>query len=115
MDKYDELLLNEDFSTVEDEIKELLDDDASNSRLWYLLFLAQNNNYVDCDFDNLRNELAFNKAVENSTIREEINYKIEFELYKNINQFMHFAKFFRYYQCEKYDECFMKCEVDEHI
>ena len=106
MDKFDELLLNEKYEEVEAEVKSLLEVDKGNSRLWYILFLSQNSNYINIDFDNLKNELAFNKAIENSTVREEMTYKIEYELYKNLSPFVGFDRLFRYYQAGRFNECF---------
>ena len=62
MEKYYNLLLDEKFNIVEEEIKSLLETDNENSELWYLLFLASNNNYINFDKDNIKNEIAFNKA-----------------------------------------------------
>lgn len=105
MDRLDELLFSEQFNILEKEVKKSLEEDNNNSRLWYLLFLASNNNYINFDKDNLKNEIAYNKAIELASFSDEAKYKAEFYLYSNINMLPGFDKLFRYYQMKQYDEC----------
>ncbi|MCR4898178.1 MAG: sel1 repeat family protein [Acholeplasmatales bacterium] len=105
MMKYYELLSKGKYNIVEKEIKTKLEDDKENSLLWYLLFLCQNNNYIDTNFNNINNQKAFDNAIKYSSIKDEFCYKMEFLLYKNLSYFKGMDKVFRYYQMKEYDAC----------
>ena len=105
MDRFDELLFSGQLNILEEEIKKLLEEENDNSRLWYLLFLSQNNNFIDLDFNNINNELAFQKAIELASIKEEMEYKLSYELYKQSHALPGFDRLFRYYQLRNYSAC----------
>ncbi|MCR4898177.1 MAG: sel1 repeat family protein [Acholeplasmatales bacterium] len=106
MGTFDMLLMNEEFDFVIDDVKQRLVNDENNSRLWYILFLASNNDYINVDFDKISNIMAFNNAIKNASIREEMTYKIEFDLYKNVSSLIGFDRVFRFYQRKEYIKCF---------
>lgn len=105
MDRYEELIKNKEFNKVESEIKELLDKDNKNHKLWYLLFLASNKDFIDFDPYNVNNELAFNKALEYAPLAEETKYKAEYKLNLIVSDFMDFNRLFRFYKYKEYDKC----------
>ena len=80
-----DLLKQELYSDAINECKKLLESDPNNASYWYYLFLAENKNYIYTDFDNISNELAFNKALDLSNRREKAAYLTEYNLYKDLS------------------------------
>ncbi|MCR4898180.1 MAG: hypothetical protein K5892_03030 [Acholeplasmatales bacterium] len=105
MNELEQLLFENKYEDAAIKIKDMLKEDMGNSKLWYLLFLAQNNNYIDTNFEKLNNEIAFNKALELATTYDEMKYKMEFSLYKEATKIKGFSKFLRFYQYEKAYKC----------
>ncbi len=69
-------------------IKKLLQSNPNDARLWYALFLADNKGYENMDMDNIKNEIAFNKACELSTPIQRERYEEE------LNNLKESAKYF---------------------
>ena len=105
MEKYKKLLLEGQYNILEEALKKEIENDDQNSKLWYLLFLASNNNYINFDSNNVNNEIAFNKAIEYASIKEEMHIKLEYNLYSNLKSLPLFDKLFRLYQFERYQQC----------
>ena len=64
--------------------KNLLQIDSNNYELWYDLFLAENDNYIHIDYNNIRDEMAFNKACDLAPQNIKDAYISEYNFYKNI-------------------------------
>ena len=99
-----DLLKQELYSDAINECKKLLESDPNNASYWYYLFLAENKNYIYTDFDNISNELAFNKALDLSNRREKAAYLTEYNLYKDLSILDNFGILFRYAQLENIDK-----------
>ncbi len=78
-----ELFDNEEYDIAITYIKELLQSDSNNSELWYALFLADNKGYENMDIDNIKNEMAFNKACELATPIQREQYEKEYNGFKD--------------------------------
>ena len=77
------LLKEQKYSEAILEIKSKLQNDQNNSELWYSLFLAENEDYINTDFENIKNEISFNKAL--SLDNKQI-YITEYNFYKAISK-----------------------------
>ena len=98
---YDDIILllnDEKYNDAKELIVNKLKE-KDNPDLWYLLFLAENNNYLDFDPNNINNTYAYNQA----TNSDNENYELEFKLYKELAN-MGLNKLFRLIQIGKYEE-----------
>ena len=80
--------------------KQELQNDMENSDLWYSLFLAENDNYININFENLNNEMAFNKACELASDHKRKKYISEYNFYRNISHIPYMRQLYRYAQFE---------------
>ncbi len=79
---------NEEYDIAITYIKELLQSDSNDSELWYALFLADNKGYENMDIDNIKNEIAFNKACELATSIQRKQYEKEYSGFKDSTLFL---------------------------
>ncbi len=83
-----ELFDKEEYDFAVTYIKELLQSNPKNAELWYALFLADNKGYENMDIDNIKNEIAFNKAFELATLEQRKQYGKEYNDFKDFTLFL---------------------------
>ena len=73
--EFRDLFYSEKYDDIVKDTKLLINNKPNDAELWYCLFLAENTNYIDIDFENINNEICFNKAIQlaNKRQREEFN------------------------------------------
>ena len=90
----EESLKNEEYEEALIKTRRALMEDSSNPILFYYLFICANNDYLNIDFNNVSDEINFNRALELSTKRQREVYEAEYRLFKTINP--KFRNYFAY-------------------
>ena len=117
MEKYWDMLFDAQYEELRALVKKELEEDEDNYELWYILFLADNNNYIDFDSNNVNNEIAFNKAKSLASVKAEMSIMIDYQLYSNLKGLNGFSKAVRLYSYGKYERCFYCLEeiIDDNV
>ena len=114
--EFRDLFYSEKYDEIIRQTKELVRDKDNDSELWYCLFLAENNNYIDIDFDNINNEICFNKAIQLANKRQREEYNSEYNLFKDLSKYPDLRKIVRYAEFGNYSkviEYFNKMDDEE--
>ena len=87
-------------------LRNALQEDSSNAEWFYYLYLAENKDYANIDFDNVHNEMDLNRAMELSNKRLRDFFDSEYSFYKAVDPYL--RKFFTYASRENY-KSFSSC------
>jgi len=98
-----QLFFDEKYKEAEKAIRLRLDEKPDDPELLYSLFLANNGNYIDIDFDNVGYKKTFKKAVSLANKREKEKYESEYNLYKSFSTMPYMRKMFRYAELDNYE------------
>ena len=121
MDKYIAMLHKEKFDILKLNLKFEIEEEPDNFDFWYLLFLAENNNYIDFDEDEVNNIEAFNKALELAKDYQKTILLSEFDLFSQLRELEGFDYIIRTCQLQRKKSClkalkkytnFVKCECE---
>ena len=85
MEKIKSLMKDEKFNNAEELIKKELLNDSSNPFLHYYLFICSNNGYLGADYNNIRNEIEFNRALELAKEKDRKYFETEYYIFKNLD------------------------------
>ena len=81
-----------------DKINKEIPKDSDSWELWYLLFLAENNNLINLNPDNIRHKAAFKTAYELANANDKAFMDLELELYSNVKNIKGLDVILRSYQ-----------------
>ena len=87
-------------------LRNALQEDSSNAEWFYYLYLAENKDYANVDFDNVHNEMDLNRAMELSNKRLRMFFESEYSFYRALDP--NLRKFFTYASrgnFTKFSEC----------
>ena len=87
-------------------LRNALQEDSSNAEWFYYLYLAENRDYANIDFDNVHNEMDLNRAIDLSNKRLRDFFDSEYSFYKAVDPYL--RKFFTYASRENY-KSFSSC------
>ncbi|MCR4898191.1 MAG: hypothetical protein K5892_03085, partial [Acholeplasmatales bacterium] len=103
MEKYWNLLKEEKYSELSEQILIELSVKFNDYELWYLLFLCQNNNYYDFDVEKINNKETLDKALLYAPYDKKKIIENELLLYSNLKEFKGFDHILRHYQLKEYN------------
>lgn len=67
-------------------LRKMIEEEPTNSDWFYLLFLNENGDYTNMNFDDIKGELDFNRALALASRLKRNYYEAEYNLYKNLNK-----------------------------
>lgn len=102
----DSLFQNESYDLAIMKLRNALREDSSNAEWFYYLYLAENRDYANIDFDNVHNEMDLNHAIDLSNKRLRDFFDSEYSFYKAVDPYL--RKFFTYASRENY-KSFSSC------
>ena len=114
--EFKDLFLQGDYYSVVKEVKELLKNSPNDAELYYTLFLAENNDYSNMNFECLVNDDNYNKALGVANRRYRNDISSEYDLYKELDKYENERKLVRYAQLgneSKFYEIFEQADSSE--
>ena len=102
----DSLFQNESYDLATIKLRNALREDSSNAEWFYYLYLAENRDYANIDFDNVHNEMDLNHAIDLSNKRLRDFFDSEYNFYKAVDPYL--RKFFTFASRENY-KSFSSC------
>ena len=101
--EFRDLFYSEKYEDIVKDTKLLINNKPNDAELWYCLFLAENTNYIDIDFENINNEICFNKAIQLANKRQREEFNSEYNLYRDLSKYPNIRKIVRYAEFGSYE------------